>query len=69
MVMTDRRSRATLNAQMRLYRVWPERLHEALMIAESAGPSERLNEVLMHIDDAAAMVRAAIALARPSPLD
>jgi hypothetical protein len=56
--------RAALNLQRRLYEVWPERLAEALHIAEVAGPSDRLEDVLALIQEAEAAVRVAIAAAR-----
>ncbi len=59
--------RAALNLQRRLYEVWPERLADALHIAEVAGPSDRLDEVLALIEEAEAAVRVAIATGRVTP--
>lgn len=58
--------RAALNLQRRLYEVWPERLAEALHIAEVAGPSDRLEDVLALIQQAEAAVRVAMAAGRHS---
>lgn len=53
--------RAALNLQRRLYDLWPALLMEAIEIAEVAGTSGRLEEVLDQIQAAEAAVRTAIA--------
>lgn len=58
-------SRAALNLQRRLYDLWTVRLMEAVELGEQAGPSERLDQVLVLIQQAEAGVRAAIAAAGP----
>jgi len=52
---------AALNLQRRLYDLWTVRLMDAVELSEQAGPSERLEEVLVLIQQAEAGVRAAIA--------
>lgn len=53
--------RAALNLQRRLYDLWPSLLMDAVEISEQAGPSERLDEVLLLIQAAEAAVRTAMA--------
>jgi hypothetical protein len=57
-------ARAAANLQIRLYQVTGEALGTALELSAEAGPHDRLDEVLILIDDARAAVRAAIAAAR-----
>ncbi len=53
-------SRAALNLQRRLYDLWTNRLMDAVVLSEQSGPSDRLDEVLVLIQQAEAGVRAAI---------
>ena len=52
--------RAVLSLQRRLYDLWATRLMAAVEISEQAGPSDRLDEVLAHVEGAAAGIRAAM---------
>lgn len=56
--------RAAYNLQRRLYDLWPSLLLDAIELAEQAGPSGRLEEVLTLIQGAEAAVRTAIATRR-----
>jgi len=57
-------ARAAANLQHRLYAVTREALGSALEISAEAGPADRLDEVLILIEDAAAAVRSAQAAVR-----
>lgn len=57
-------ARAALNLQLRLYDVTRTALGSAMDLSAEAGPSDRLDEVLILIEDAAAAVKAAMAAAR-----
>jgi len=57
-------ARAALNLQIRLYQVTGEALGAAMDLSVQAGPSHRLDEVLLLIEDAAAAVRVAMVAAR-----
>ncbi len=53
--------RAALNLQRRLHDLWTNWLIDAVELSEQAGWSERLDEVLVLIQQAEAGVRAAMA--------
>ncbi len=57
-------ARAAFNLQHRLYDVTRTALGSAMDLSAEAGPSDRLDEVLILIEDAAAAVRASMAAAR-----
>ena len=59
-----RSPRAVINLQLRLYDLTRESLGAALDLSAQAGPAERLDELLVLIEDATAAVRAAIAAGR-----